>query len=54
MSEYQEMYLECCIESGEKPTFAGLVRFTDWRKRVEVLFDERKNNEFTKPSAKYA
>ena len=40
VNKYKEMYAESCSESGEKPSASGLKRFSDWRMRVEKLFDE--------------
>jgi len=38
--EYKEMYMENCMESGEKPSVSGLKKFIEWRKSVEKFFDE--------------
>ena len=39
--EYRGMYAEYCMESGERMTNIGYMKFMAWRKRVEELFEKR-------------
>ena len=39
--EYRGMYAEYCMESGERMTNIGYMKFMTWRKRVEDLFEKR-------------
>jgi len=39
--EYNEMYREACLESGEQPTTEGFATFVAWRKRVEKFFETK-------------
>ena len=56
VNNYKEMYAESCSESGEKPSASGLKRFSDWRMRVEKLFEEnpRRYNHTLKFKGKYS
>jgi hypothetical protein len=39
--EYHDMYAEYCMESGERMTVRGFMKFKAWRKRVESFFEKR-------------